>query len=170
MNRIARAQKSAVFVRSGWVTRGEPGAGKEDPRADRDEVEDADDVVGRRVVRSLLVAVVEAVELGGDDPAGQADDEEDEELGDIGVDAVDDARRAAISSHDEGREQPDEVRDEERPAYEPAATSATALPERLVEDVRKARDGPSAATRFTQFTIGAALTVARPASPALGEQ
>ena len=63
---------------------GEPGAGVEDPGADGDEVEHADDVVGRRVIRALLVAVVEAVELRGDDPGGEADDEEDEELGDVG--------------------------------------------------------------------------------------
>ena len=38
------------------------------PGADGDEVEDADDVVDRRVVGALLVAVVEAVELRDHDP------------------------------------------------------------------------------------------------------
>ena len=41
-------------------------------------MEDADDVVGRGVADSLLVAVVEAVEPGDEDPAGERQGEQEE--------------------------------------------------------------------------------------------
>ena len=123
MKRIARNQKSAVFVRSGWVNVGEPGAREEHPDADRDQVEHADDVVGRRVIRSLLVAVVEAVELRRDDPGGQADEEEDEQLGDFGMNAVEHVPERDLGDEERG-DQPDEVRAEQRPPYEPASAVA----------------------------------------------
>ena len=50
---------------------GEPRSDEERPRAERDELEDADDLVDRRVVDVLLVAVVQPVELGRDDPERQ---------------------------------------------------------------------------------------------------
>ena len=46
-----------------------------DPDRHRDEMEDADDVVDGRVVGALLVAVVERVELRGDHPGRQRDQE-----------------------------------------------------------------------------------------------
>ena len=52
-------------------------AGEEgDAGADRDEVEDAAEVVDTRVVRSLLVARVEAVEASGDHPEREHEQEE----------------------------------------------------------------------------------------------
>ena len=53
--------------------------GEEEPAADRDQVEDPDEVVGGRVVGALLVEVVEAVELRDDHPGRQAQ-AEDEQL------------------------------------------------------------------------------------------
>ena len=99
---------------------GEPGAGKENPGADRDQVEDADDVVGRRMIRSLLIPIVEPVELGGDHPRGQADHEEDEELGDVGMNPIEDVAERDLGD-DEREDQSDDVRTEQRPAHEPAA-------------------------------------------------
>ena len=52
----------------GFATPDEPGRDEEEPRAERDQMEDADELVDRRVVDVLLVALVESVELGGDDP------------------------------------------------------------------------------------------------------
>ena len=130
MKRIARTQKSAVFVRSGYVKLGEPGAGEEHPDADRDQVEHADDVVGRRVIRSLLVAVVEAVELRRDDPGGQADEEEDEQLGDIGMNAVEHVPERDLGDDERG-DQPDQVGAEQRPPNEPASAVARATAGRL---------------------------------------
>ncbi len=55
---------------------GQPATGVEDPGTDGDEVEHADELVRSRVVRALLVVVVEAVELGHHDPGGKRRDEE----------------------------------------------------------------------------------------------
>ena len=58
-------------VRHGRV--GKPGQferGEHEPCPDRDEVEDADDVVSRRVVRALLVLVVQVIETRDRDPHG----------------------------------------------------------------------------------------------------
>ncbi len=52
-------------------------AGHEDPGADGDEMEHADEVVRGGVVCSLLVPVVEAVELGEQEPAGQRQEEQE---------------------------------------------------------------------------------------------
>ena len=57
---------------------GEPRGDEERPRAERDELEDADDLVDRRVVDVLLVAVVQPVELGRDDPERQRQHEDGE--------------------------------------------------------------------------------------------
>jgi hypothetical protein len=54
----------------------QPGSHDENPRADRDHVEDVPHVVDRGVVRALLIALVEAVELGDDDPCRQGSEEE----------------------------------------------------------------------------------------------
>ena len=59
---------------------------REDPDADRDAAEDADDVVDRRVVGPLLVSVVEPLEPQEDDPA--ADGEEEREVLEAGSDPV----------------------------------------------------------------------------------
>src|SRR5437016_2481915 len=55
----------------------EPRGGVEEPDAYGDEVEDADDLVGGRVRGALLVAVVETVELGRQDPHRQQSQEDD---------------------------------------------------------------------------------------------
>ena len=49
----------------------EPRGHEERPGAERDELKDADDLVHRRVVDVLLVAVVQPEELGRDDPKRQ---------------------------------------------------------------------------------------------------
>ena len=51
---------------------------EEEPGTERDELEDADEVVDRRVVGPLLVVVVELVELRHDDPERQRDDEQED--------------------------------------------------------------------------------------------
>ena len=56
-------------VRAGAA--GKPRRDKKRPRAERDELEDADDLINRRVVDVLLVAVVQPEELGRDDPQRQ---------------------------------------------------------------------------------------------------
>ena len=60
----------------------EPGAGIVDPHADRDQVEDADDLVGGRMRRALLVPVVQTIELGGDNPRRKQEHEDDRLLAD----------------------------------------------------------------------------------------
>src|SRR5438552_748483 len=47
------------------------GAGEDDPSADRDDVEDSSEVVDRTVICSLLVSVVEAVDLRDEHPDRQ---------------------------------------------------------------------------------------------------
>ncbi len=78
--RARSTQKSAVFVRVGVHDAGCGADDPERPRRHRDQVEDADDVVGGRVLGALLVVVVEAVEPREDDP-GRQRQEEDGELG-----------------------------------------------------------------------------------------
>jgi hypothetical protein len=50
--------------------------GDEEPRGHRDEVEHADEIVERGVIRALLVPVVEVVELRQENPARQRGGEE----------------------------------------------------------------------------------------------
>ena len=54
----------------------QPRSHDENPRADRDHVEDVQHVVDRGMVCALLVTLVEAVELGDDDPCRQGSEEE----------------------------------------------------------------------------------------------
>ena len=102
---------------------GEPRGDEERPRAERDELEDADDLVDRRVVDVLLVAVVQPEELGGDDPERQRQ-QQDRELN-PGI-------RAAPGGDDQLREQIREdqagsVGGEQSPSHEPAATARRML-------------------------------------------
>jgi hypothetical protein len=53
------------------------GGDEEDPDEDRDEVEDADDVIDGGVIGALLVPLVEAVDLREQDESGQRREEEE---------------------------------------------------------------------------------------------
>jgi uracil-DNA glycosylase len=114
----------------------QPRARQEEPHADRDEVEDAGQVVHRRVVGPLLVPVVEPVELRADDPDGKRGEEEQRLeaarerprcLGRGGGDRLRDEERG---------EQPDDVRREEGAANEPAAVPPEPTPTLLEEPKR----------------------------------
>ena len=73
MTKTMAKQPEADEARDVRVSRADgPRRDEEQPRAERDEMEDADDLVDRRVVDVLLVALVEPVELGGDDPRRQS--------------------------------------------------------------------------------------------------
>ena len=98
----------------------EPRGGVEEPDAHGDEVEDADDLVGGRVRGALLVAVVETVELGRQDPHRQQSQEDDrldadsdlaDELGPV-EEGLDDRK---------SRRQRQEVGREQHSPHEPAA-------------------------------------------------
>ena len=146
--RSPAAQKTISF----GELRGAPSSvqdadGVEQPGADRDEVEDADDVVGRRVVGALLVAVVEAVELRRDDPERQR---REEDRPPRRADVATAGRRAGYSRlRDEEREQqPDEVGGEQHPAHQPTAALDPRRPPAPLEDLeRPLVDGPSARRR-----------------------
>src|SRR5205814_9791468 len=76
-DRQDRQQPERRQLRLSWVRETyEPGRGEETPRSYSDEVEDADDLVCRGVRRTLLVAVVEAVELRGQHPGREHQDED----------------------------------------------------------------------------------------------
>ena len=68
---IASSQKRMSLGTCGLAKPASHDADEERPRAERDELEDADDLVDRRVVDVLLVSVVQPVELGRDDPERQ---------------------------------------------------------------------------------------------------
>ena len=61
-NTIAEPQKSSSFGTVGCANTGEPGQREEDPGADGEHVEEAEQVVDRRVIGACLVAVVEPVD------------------------------------------------------------------------------------------------------------
>jgi hypothetical protein len=87
-------------------------------------VKDAHEVVDRRVLRPLLVEVVELVQLGDDDPAGKRKEEEQELRR-----RVDDVARSVAEPEqklraDEGEREPEEIRGEQHARDEPAAAAA----------------------------------------------
>ena len=112
------------------------GEGEEEPASDRDQVEDPDEIVGGRVVGALLVVVVEAVELGDDDPGRQAQ-AEDEQL-DLRADhVVLNGLAEDEGGCEESEGQPDEVGDHEHSPHEPAAPQAHPTRAPPLEDVQR---------------------------------
>ncbi len=123
---------------------GEQAAREQEPAADRDDVEDADDVVHAGVVRVPLVAVVEAVQLGHDRPEGQREQERGRLGAQRGVPAGILAR--VRQDHEpEGERQPDEVGDHQAAPQEPAAagppTPVQQLARPLVHGAEQVRGG-----------------------------
>ena len=104
-------------------------------RPDGDEVEDADDVVDRRVVGALLVPVVEPVDLRGDDPDRERQQEE------VDLEAERHAARGLPAGDEvrdeEGGEQADDVREQERAADEPAAPPDDGGAAAVVDDLER---------------------------------
>ena len=91
----------------------------EPPGADRDHLQDAEDVVDGRVVGSLLVSIVEAVHARDEHPEGEARDEECDLP--ARVDLIDRGfGRDQRESEQERGQEPDEIGDEQQPAHEPA--------------------------------------------------
>ena len=92
---------------------------EEAPRAERDDLDDADDVVDRRVVRSLLVPVVEAVDPREQHPQRKARHEE----GDLptGRDPIRSRiRRREVHGDDIRACEADDVGHEKKPPHEPS--------------------------------------------------
>ena len=85
--------------------------GKQEERRDRDHVEDAGDVVDGRVVRPLLVAVVEAVDLGQRDARHRAEH-------------VPGRLRAEELGDEDARQDAEDVGQEQQPTDEPAAAAS----------------------------------------------
>jgi hypothetical protein len=110
-------------------------AGEEHPCPERDHVQDADQVVGRRVVGPLLVAVVETVELGEDDPAGKRREEE-EVLG-LECDSPRGPRAERKLRSQEGASEPEDVGGQQHPAHEPAAPPDEGGPPPAVDDLER---------------------------------
>ena len=99
----------------------------EEPGTDRDEVEDAHEVVGGRVVGALLVVVVEPVELRHDDPARERHREEEDPAG---------AHAPADQSFckNEGKGEPGDVCGGKRPPDDPSAPLPT-VDARLLQEL-----------------------------------
>ena len=89
-----------------------------DPGSDRHEMEDADDLVRRRMVSSFLVLVVEVVQARHCDPDRERDDGGDEDM------LV--RCRADEPDYRERERQPDEIGDDQSAPDEPAAPPAAA--------------------------------------------
>ncbi len=91
----------------------------EPPRPDRHHLEDAEDVVDRRVIRPLLVPVVEPVHPCEEHPERQACDEE-RDLPAHADDVDDRSGRDEGEREKERANEPDEIGDEEQASHEPA--------------------------------------------------
>ena len=116
MNAIAEPHSTTAFDTVGSASPVSFERSEHEPGPDRDEVEDADDVVGRRVVRALLVLVVEVIEARDRDPERERDDG-----GDDGAPVEPGAGQA----DDEERErEPHDVGDDEHAPNEPAAAAS----------------------------------------------
>ena len=88
-----------------------------EPREQCHEDEDPGEIVGGRVVGALFVAVVEAVELGQDDPDGEQRNEEREFRP-----ASERGPRSRATAEDVRTRQTDDVSEEQQAADQPAAT------------------------------------------------
>ncbi len=115
----------------------EPRADEERPGAERDELEDTDDLVDGRMIDMLLVAVVQPIELGSDDPQRQTQHHDAE---------LKPGMRPAAARHDQLREQIGEdqagcVRDEQGAPHEPPAPPRRMLVRDRAPTLEQ-RDGP----------------------------
>src|SRR5579862_9423344 len=106
---------------------GQRGEKVKQPREDRHELEDGDELIDRRMVCPLLVAVVEPAELGGENPErehcrGDAD------LGRLAepIEAVATSAREQLSEPQCGR-QSENVSEQERAPDQPAAAVTACL-------------------------------------------
>ena len=136
MQTMASSQKPSRRAKPGSARCVTAAKAKSSQLPDRDEMEDADEVVGGRVVGALLVVVVEAVELGHDHPGRQAD-EEDEQL-DLRADRVGAAVHLEEERRREERErQPDEVGQHEHAPHEPAAAYPDGARPPPLEDLQR---------------------------------
>ena len=112
----------------------EPRDSDERPRSGRDELEDADEVVHRRVIGSDVVAVIEAEDLRRDYPRREGCEQDEDLYSD---------RKGRERSRDRvGKSEPEHVRGEEQSPHEPAAATApTAYPPPPEDLERAAVDG-----------------------------
>ena len=118
--RMPSAQNATSLGRFGSARPGHRRAREEEPGTGREEPEDADEVVDRRVVGTLLVVVVELVELRDHDPERQGGDEQE--------DLHPDAHRARSRieaerklGRDEGQHEPQYIGEDQEPDDEPTA-------------------------------------------------
>src|SRR5215210_6879437 len=104
--------------------------GEERPRSDRHHLEHAEDVVDRGVIPPLLVAVVQGVNLGENDPEREAGDEESKLP--QRVHAAGDRRGwSDRDGEKERRRQPDDIDGDEQPPHEPAPRLVDRCPARV---------------------------------------
>ena len=102
----------------------QPGAGEEQPDADGDEVEDADEIVDGRVVRPLLVVVVEAVELRQRAPRAEGSATKSTKSSMTSRRSSPSVERSERESRRRRtRREADDVGGEQHPAHEPAAAA-----------------------------------------------
>ena len=136
----------------------EPDHTREDPHPDRDDGEDAEEVIHRGMVRARVVAAVQSAEDRDRHPNGKAEDE-DSALQPRRDDVVcAPARLEQKLTEDEGEAEPEDVGDEQHAVQEPVPPSAH-LPfdracrcrqrERVRERERDSR--PPRCTGFTMF-------------------
>ena len=99
-------------------------ADEEDPGSDRDDLEDAEEVVDGRVIGALLVAVVQPVQRARESPrAGRlAQNRTSSHCGTTVSTGV--GRRNDSLRDDERGHEPDDVREEQQSTHEPAAARA----------------------------------------------
>ncbi len=120
-------------VRSGGAE--QPFADEEEPDADGDQVEDAAELVRGRMVRPLLVLLVEAVEARDQDPAGNR--RQEHRVFEPRPEVMVRARAGAESELDEGegRGERDHVCEDEHAAHQPASAAHFAGRTALLEDL-----------------------------------
>ena len=97
-------------------------ARREDPGADGDDMEDADEIVGGRMVRALFVAVVEAVQLRDHYPERERGQEE-KRLGSSVGELCPPMGGDQKFGEQESSHQAEDVRAQEHAPDEPAATA-----------------------------------------------
>ena len=105
---------------------------RDQPHAGRDQVQDADDLVDRRMVGALLVSLVEPVQLRQDDPERQAGQEHQQLL--RVRRAVEDAAGVEGRDQEERQRQAGDVGEEQHAPDEPAAPLVRQLGAALLED------------------------------------
>ena len=111
---------------------------EEQPASDGDEVEDAEQVVRRRVVRALLVVGVQAVQVRGDDPERERDREDHELVRVVNAVHAVAARAGKGERQAEAECEADDVGERKRPADEVAAAAPTAARAQALDDRKRA--------------------------------